>query len=100
MESVTQRDKKIIINPSVVLREEFDDWAILFNPESANAVGINPVGIAIWKLMDGHRGVDDIIAEISKRFSDAPTTVDEDISAFIEDLYKKNFIGYEVNEMK
>ena len=95
---MTLGDKKLIVNPSVVLREEFDDWAILFNPDSANAVGINPVGVAVWKLMDGHKGIEDIIAEIQTRFSDAPATVAEDISAFIEDLYKKNFIGYEVNE--
>ena len=61
---VALSNKKLIVNPSVVLREEFDDWAILFNPDSANAVGINPVGVAVWKLMDGHRGTEDIIAEI------------------------------------
>ncbi len=30
--------------PVADLREEFDDWAVLFNPDTAQAVGINPVG--------------------------------------------------------
>ncbi|RPJ51839.1 MAG: SynChlorMet cassette protein ScmD, partial [Acidobacteria bacterium] len=42
-----------IANPTVVLREEFDDWAVLFNPDTAAAVGTNPVGVAVWKRMDG-----------------------------------------------
>jgi hypothetical protein len=29
---------KPIANPVVVLREKFDDWAILFNPDTAGAV--------------------------------------------------------------
>jgi len=36
---LTLRDKPIP-NPFVVLREEFDDWAILFNPDNARAVGL------------------------------------------------------------
>jgi hypothetical protein len=53
------QDKKDrpIANPTVVLREEFDDWAILFNPDTAEAVGTNPVGVAVWKLMDGRRNL-------------------------------------------
>ena len=31
-------------NPIVVLREEFDEWAVLYNPNSTAAVGINPIG--------------------------------------------------------
>ena len=49
---MNQTDKPIA-NPIVVLREEFDDWAVLFNPDTADALGINPVGVAVWKRMDG-----------------------------------------------
>ena len=41
-----------VANPLIVLREEFDDWAILFDPDTGSAVGINPVGVAIWKVLD------------------------------------------------
>ncbi|RPJ86136.1 MAG: PqqD family peptide modification chaperone, partial [Acidobacteria bacterium] len=55
---------KPIANPIVVLREEFDDWAVLFNPDTAEAVGTNPVGVAVWKRMDGKRSIEDIASEI------------------------------------
>ncbi len=81
-------------NAVVVLREEFDDWAVLFNPDTAKALGINPVGVAIWRLMDGRRNVGDIVAEIKESFSDVPEAVDKEISDFLDLLSKNEFLGY------
>jgi len=53
-------NEKPVANPLVVLREEFDDWAVLFDPDSGNAFGLNPLGVFIWKLLDGHRTIEDI----------------------------------------
>ncbi len=87
--------QKPLINPVVVLREEFDDWAVLFNPDTAEAVGINPVGIAVWKLMDGRLTVEQIVSKIQDRFSRVPGTAPEEISRFVADLEKRGFIGCE-----
>jgi SynChlorMet cassette protein ScmD len=90
------KGKKPIANPVVVLREEFDDWAILFNPDTADAVGTNPVGVSVWKLMDGKRGIEEIIAEIKDQFADVPEAAPQDVLAFIKDLTKRGFVGYEL----
>ncbi len=87
---------KPIANPLAVLREEFDDWAILFNPETADAVGINPVGVAAWKRMDGCHTVEEIVAEIRRDFSQVPETVASDIDGFIKKLVESGFVGFEV----
>ena len=50
-------DKKPKVNPTVVLREEFDDWAILFDPDTNVTLGINPMGVYIWKCLDGKHTV-------------------------------------------
>jgi SynChlorMet cassette protein ScmD len=84
-------------NPVVVLREEFDDWAVLFNPDTADAVGINPVGVAVWKLMDGERDLDEIVGRIRKRFADVPEAADDEISAFLDELAERGFVGYGVS---
>ena len=83
-----------IANPTVVLREEFDDWAILYNPETAEAVGTNPVGVAIWKQMDGRRGIEAICDGVRDAFDETPETAGEDIAAFIQDLADRGFVGY------
>jgi SynChlorMet cassette protein ScmD len=86
-----------IANPIVVLREEFDDWAILFNPDTGDAVGINPVGVATWKKMDGKRVLREIVAEIGSTFEDTPETAPEEIAAFVDELAERGFVGYELS---
>jgi SynChlorMet cassette protein ScmD len=85
-----------IANPIVVLREEFDDWAVLFNPDTADAVGTNPVGVAVWKRMDGKRSIEDIASEIKNSFEDTPDAAFKEISAFVDTLAEKGFAGLEV----
>jgi len=88
--------KNPIANPVVVLRKEFDDWAVLFNPDPAEAVGVNPVGVAIWEILDGKKSVTDIIAQISQDFTDVPGSAAQEIQTFIDDLAKRGFVGSEL----
>ena len=85
-----------IANPIVVLREEFDDWAVLYNPDTADAVGINPVGVAVWKWMDGKRSLDEIVSEIRSNFEATPDAVFEEIAAFVNMLAENGFVGLEL----
>ena len=96
--SATGKKDRPIANPTVVLREEFDDWAILFNPDTADAVGTNPVGVAVWKLMDGSHSLEEIIAEIKDQFADVPDAAAKEVTAFVKDLAERGFVGYELKE--
>ncbi|HXX53889.1 MAG TPA: SynChlorMet cassette protein ScmD [Thermodesulfovibrionales bacterium] len=87
-----------VANPFVVLREEFDDWAVLFNPDTASAVGINPVGVMVWKLMDGKRSIDEIVSEVKTSFEDVPAGVFEEIGIFVDTLAEQGFVGYELKQ--
>lgn len=82
-------------NPVVVLREEFDDWAVLFNPDTAAASGINPVGVAIYKLLDGTRTVEQIVEAVKSEFSDVPQNVEAEVRAFVAGLVAQGYAGYE-----
>jgi SynChlorMet cassette protein ScmD len=92
---MNQTDRPIA-NPIVVLREEFDDWAVLFNPETADAVGTNPVGVAVWKRMDGTKSLADIVSEIKNSFEDTPDAAFKEIAAFVNTLAENGFVGLEV----
>jgi len=85
---------KPIANPIIVLREEFDDWAILFNPDSGDAHGLNPLGVFVWKKLDGEHAIDDIIEEIKSDCEDVPAEVDKDVSDFVKELTDKGLVGY------
>jgi SynChlorMet cassette protein ScmD len=84
-----------IANPLIVLREEFDDWAILFNPDSGDAHGLNPIGVFVWKLLDGKHTINDIIEEVKSSCEEVSLDVNKDVNEFIEELTSKGLIGYE-----
>jgi hypothetical protein len=86
------------INPVVVLRKEFDDWAVLFNPDTAEAVGINPVGVAIWEMLSRQDDRDSILAGISRTFAEVPATLAADVDSFITELAGHGFVGYAVKD--
>lgn len=31
----------------LVLREEFDDWAVIFDPDRGNTYALNPIGVIL-----------------------------------------------------
>jgi SynChlorMet cassette protein ScmD len=85
-----------IANPVVVFKAGNGDWAVLFNPDTADAVGINQVGVLMWELMDGRHSLEDILRALKGKFADVPDDVAEDASAFVDDLAARGFVGYEL----
>jgi SynChlorMet cassette protein ScmD len=93
-----QISDKPIANPTIVLREEFDNWAFLFNPENAEIVIINPTAVVAWKSMNGKNTSEDIVAQVRKSFSDVPNDAIEHLYAFIKDLEERGLVGLEVKD--
>jgi SynChlorMet cassette protein ScmD len=77
----------------VVLREEADEWAILFNPDTSDAVGINPAGVGIWKLLDGKRTVEELRAGLQGEFENVPPSASDEIEQFLSQLRSMGFIA-------
>ena len=96
IKDIRHTDKKPIVNPVVVLRKEFDEWAVLFNPDTAEAAGINPVGVAIWELLDQQIDIHEIADTIRQDFADVPGSATEEIETFINDLVERGFLGAEL----
>ena len=85
-----------VANTNMVLREEFDDWAVLFDPDSGDAFGMNPVGVFIWKRLDGSHTRDDILAELREECENVPGDAETHLNEFIDDLARRGFVGYEM----
>ncbi len=88
--------KRPIANSSLVLREEFDDWAILFDPDSGDGFGLNPVSVFVWKRLDGEHTPTQILNEIKNHFDNVPDEAGNHLQEFIQDLLNRGFVGYEV----
>ena len=84
-----------VANQGIVFREEFDDWALLFDPDRNDVFGLNPVSAFIWKRLDGKHSIDDLLSDIKTDFNSVPDCVRDDVSGFISDLVKKGFANYD-----
>ncbi len=91
-----KEDAVPIANPAIVLREEFDDWAILFDPDTGDAFGMNPVSVFIWKRLDGKRTTGELLAELKSDCDNVPEDAREHVREFVDDLVSRGLAGYEV----
>ncbi len=89
-----------VANSTVVLREEFDDWAILFDPDSGAGFGLNPVSVFIWKRLDGRHTPKQIFDDIKNNFEAVPEEAINHLEEFIQDLLRHGFVGYELTDFK
>jgi len=102
LDKVSSKEKSMpkknnpLANSTIVLREEFDDWAILFDPDSGEGFGLNPVGVFIWKLLDGKHSLDDILKDLRENCEEVPDEAKEHLKNFIHDLKELGFVGYEI----
>jgi SynChlorMet cassette protein ScmD len=97
-DSKVKDDTKAIANPLVVLREEFDDWAVLFDPDTGHAFGLNPTGVSIWKCLDGHHSIQDIMKALKQDYKGASDEIEEHLKGFIQDLCQHGLVGYEIQQ--
>jgi SynChlorMet cassette protein ScmD len=88
--------KKPIANPLVVLREEFDDWAVLFDPDSGNAFGLSPTGVYLWKCLDGGHTLDVLLQRIRNHADNVPEGISDHIKAFVDALVAQGFAGLDI----
>lgn len=84
---------KPVANHSVVLREEFDDSALLYDPDRLQVYCLNPVGVFLWKRLDGRHSVEDILAELQSGCNNVPALADEHLREFIGVLAKRGLIS-------
>ena len=78
---------------SLVLREESDDWAILYDPDNGDVFGLDPVSIFIWKRLDGKHTFEQILGEMKETFEDMPENAEEHIQEFVDTLRENKLIS-------
>lgn len=81
-------------NPSVVFREDFDDIAVLFDPDSGRTFGLNHTGVLIWKALDGKHSGRDILDKLKENCDCIPVNVEEHLFQFIASLIENGVAGY------
>lgn len=88
--------KVVIAKPLVILREEFDDRAILFDPDTGHTFAINPIGVLVWKRLNGLNNLADIAQEVCQRAAGVPSDVVCHIGTFVQTAVDLGLAAYEV----
>ena len=83
-----------IKHESIVFREESDDWAFLFDPDTGSTLILNPTSVLIWEKMDGTHTCADILKCLDDCCEDVPDEAEEHIKKVIRDLVSQGFAEF------
>ncbi len=79
-------------NPVISYKDEGDEGAVLYNPDTDKCVIINPVGSSIWRYLEEPRVLAEIISMLSEKFSGVDNDqAKEDFETFINN-FEEGFI--------
>ena len=100
--SAVKNGDRPIRNPFVILREEFDDWAVLFDPDTGSGFGLNPIGVHLWKLFDGQHTIDTLLEVVQSQAENVPEEAREhirEIREFVDALAREGLVGLTVTSI-
>lgn len=86
-------ETRLVVNPSLVLREESDGYAILCDPDSGRIRVLNPTAVAIWKLIDGQRTLFEVMGVLRKDFEDLDADAEEQVVELVRELCQVDVLG-------
>jgi hypothetical protein len=81
-------------NPDVVVTEEDEDGALVFNPDNDQIRVFNHTGIYIWQLCDGNNDLAGIVSAVSESFDAIPEDkIFKQVENFLDEMVSSGFIG-------
>ena len=84
---------RISRNPDVVFRSlEEEQGGVLLHLQSGSYHGLNQFGSLIWGLIENETRFADPVNGVRADTEDAPASLDEDVSSFIEDLSARDLV--------
>ena len=80
-------------NPDVVFRPlEEEQGGVLLHMQSGAYHGLNELGSLIWGLIENETRFADLVDGVRAETEDAPASVEQDVSRFVEDLSARDLV--------
>lgn len=67
--------------------------ALLLHLDSGAYHELNPVGAAIWSLLNGERDVPEIAKALGRRLEDPPEDLEAFVSTFLDELRARDLVS-------
>jgi hypothetical protein len=83
----------LAVNPNLVLREEDDDCALLFDPDKGSVQLLNRSAVEIWKRLDGQRSLKEILTSLEEVFDGVDPAAEKQVLDLARSLAELGAIG-------
>ncbi len=83
---------RLRINKPSVVYEKFDDELVLINLDSGNYYSFEKVGADIWGFIQSGASETEIIEEISQRYAESLSTIEDAVKKFLSELKEEGLI--------
>ena len=80
-------------HPDTAFRQVGDEGGLVVLPGKAEVKVLNPVGIAVFALLDGSRDVDALAATIAGEFEIELAQAREDVIEFLTELQREGMLA-------
>ena len=84
---------RIALSPNLVLRVEADDYALLFNPDSASVQILNETAVEVCQRLDGRTSLHEILDALRKLFDGVDPEAERQVLALVQTLVDKGDAG-------
>jgi len=91
--SIIDLNSRLAVNPNLVLREEDDDCALLFDPDRGSVQILNRSAVEIWKRLDGKRSLAEIVLSLNETFTGVDEAAQEQVLQLMRSLSELGAIG-------
>ncbi len=90
---MTTYDSGLQKSEDVVYRDVGEGAGVLLHVKSGQYHGLNETGAFLWRLIDGTRTIDDIVAELREAVDEPPSQLRRDVEAFIESMRERDLLA-------
>ena len=89
-------ESKLSRNPHVVARELAEgEGAVLLHMASGQYHGLNPVGVAVWELIEDGSTFQEVVDGLRQRVEEAPPSIEDDVLRFVESARERDLVVVE-----
>jgi len=79
-------------HPDTAFRQIGDEGGLVVLPGRAEVKVLNPVGIAVFSLLDGSRDIDALASAVVEEFDIEPAQARNDVVAFLTELQREGML--------
>lgn len=92
-EGLLPTDTILIQSPSFVFREEDDDAALLFDPDTGAVRVLNATAVAVWQRLDGKRDLRRVVADLREEFDGIDAAAEQQVAELLRGLLAMGAVG-------